>query len=356
MTDILDELRHAARTHQPRILFPEAQDERVVKAAVRVAETGIAHPVLLGADEATRRSYEEDGISLDRLEFLPEPGEHELTTYAEKYAAVRDVSTDVASQLLTDELTFGALLVRLREIDGMVAGAVHPTADVLAVANGIVGLAPGVDIGSSYFLMVFDEKSVGEDGALLYADCGVNIDPSAEELATIAVETATTAERLFDSGPRVAMLSFSTRGSASHEAAETVATAAELAAERKPDAMIDGELQADVALVPDVAERKVTESRKIHGNANVLVFPDLNAGNIAYKLTERLAGAKALGPILQGYARPVSDLSRGASVEDIVDVTAITAVASGRDLEEDGEVVQRGLLNRRESGVRETDA
>jgi len=356
MPNILDKLRQAASSKQTRILFPEAHDERVLTAAARTAELEIARPVLFGPDAEITRLCSDLGISTELFEFLPQTDDGELAEYAGTYEELRDVSRSTARRILTEELVLGGLLVRLGTVDGMVAGATHPTSEVVAVANGLVGLAPGVNTASSYFLMVFDDETIGENGALLYADCGVNIDPSVNQLADIAVETVDTAEQLFDSQPRVAMLSFSTRGSADHDAAEKVAKAARRAAEQSQTAVVDGELQADVALVPEVAKRKVPDERTITGNANVLIFPDLDAGNIAYKLTERLAGATALGPILQGYAQPVSDLSRGASVEDIVDVTTITAVQSAPDRDGDGEIIQEGLLSREEADLVESES
>lgn len=353
MADVLETLRRTARTEWTRILLPEAHDERVLMAAARIAEEDIATPVVFGPDQETERLCEEHDVTTAGIEFLPYPEGDELAEYARTYADLRDVDLDVARTLLSDPLVLGSLLARLDEVDGLVAGAAHPTAEVVATANGVVGLDPAVDTASSYFIMVFDDPAVGEDGMMLYADCGVNINPDAERLADIAVSTADSAETLLDWTPRMAMLSFSTRGSAEHPDSEKVATATDLAADRIDSGVVDGEVQADVALVPEVARRKVPTDRRVTGDANILIFPDLDAGNIAYKLTERLAGAKALGPVLQGYARPVSDLSRGASVEDIVDIATITAVQAAGESEVEGSVVSRGLLARRESEAAE---
>ncbi|RBI58537.1 phosphate acetyltransferase [halophilic archaeon] len=348
MVTLLNQLRRTAVEEQTQILFPEVHDERVLKAAGIVAEKGIARPVLLDADSETEQLCENLGRTSGQLEFR-QVSDEERTEYAAAYAEIRGVTQKQAEKMVSSSLVLGALLVRLGEVDGMVAGAVHPTAEVVAVANGIIGLASGVDTASSYFLMVFEDDSIGEDGVLLYADCGVNITPSPKQLADVSVATAKTASRLFNWDPRIALLSFSTHGSSQHEVCQDVSRAAELAGERVDTGVIDGELQADAALVPDIADRKVSESGQIKGDANILVFPDLNAGNIAYKLTERLAGANALGPILQGYAHPVSDLSRGASVDDIVKIATITAVEAIQDPYSGGDIITKGLLNRQES-------
>lgn len=336
--------QRARKTPTAKILLPEGEDKRVLQAAERIAEEEIAQPVVI-ATEKTRQLCAEYDVTTDNLEFRQFA---EAAEYTKEYENLRDVTPWVAREMLTDELVFGALLLQLDEVDGVVAGTVTPTAEVVAVANGLIGLEDGIEIGSSYFLMVFDDPSIGEEGTLLYADCGVNIDPSTENLADIAVSTAKTARTLLDWSPRVAMLSFSTKGSAVHKDAEQVAHAAELARDRMPNTIIDGELQADVALVEAVAEQKLPGDGLVMGDANILIFPDLNAGNIAYKLTERLGDARALGPVLQGYARPISDLSRGASTTDVVDISAIIAVQAAQETTATGNLIQRGLLARQE--------
>jgi phosphate acetyltransferase len=345
---LLSRLREQARTATPRIVLPETHDARILEAAVRAARDDIAEPVLLGTDEGSGALCAEHDLSRGALTVLDHPDGATLDEYAAAYAALRDVSVSAAKRVLDDELVLGAWLTRSGGAEGLVAGATHPTAEVVATANGIVGLDPLVDTASSYFLMVFDDPAIGEDGALLYADCGVNIDPDDEQLADIALATAATAEKLLGWESRVAMLSFSTKGSASHETVDEVRRATEIARERMDGLCIDGELQTDAALMPSVAKRKSADGL-VEGDANVLIFPDLNAGNIVYKLTERLAGATALGPVLQGYARPLSDLSRAASADDMYDIITITAArAAVSDPSADGTVLTRGLLARRE--------
>ena len=221
------------------------------------------------------------------------------------------------------------MMVHLGEADGMVAGAINSTANVIRAASLVIGLQEGISTPSSFFLMEIPGFEGGEDGNLLFADCAVNIDPSPDELAEIAIATARSAKWLLDWEPRVALLSFSTKGSASHELVDKVIKATNIAKSKEPSLLIDGELQADAALIPSVAKRKVKGGSPVAGRANILIFPDLNAGNIAYKLVQRLAKANAYGPILQGFSRPVSDLSRGATVEDIVGVIGIISVIAG---------------------------
>ncbi|WIV65921.1 phosphate acyltransferase [Natrialbaceae archaeon AArc-T1-2] len=350
MTDTITALRQRARETSTRILLPEGDDERVVDAARRIATEEIAQPVVVASDATDHELDAEAGIDVVSV-----PDGSRRDDYAAHYADLRGVERAVAATLLDDPLVFGALLVRLGEVDGMVAGAVNSTADVVATANGVVGLDPDVDTASSFFVMGFDDPSIGENGALLYADCGVNIEPSADRLADIAVTTAETARTLLEWSPKIAMLSFSTQGSASHPRAEKVAETTDQVRERLDDAAVAGEIQADVALDPDVANRKVDGACPIEGDANVFIFPNLETGNIAYKLTERLAGARALGPILQGYGRSVSDLSRGASVEDIVDITAVSAVRASHGRQTLGPITNGGLLSRRESNVEQNE-
>ena len=325
---MMEKIYAKARANVRTIVLPEGDEPRTVQAAAQVARESLARPVLLGEAERIAAVAREVGADLSGVEIVDPVSDPRTPDYADALYALRKakgLTREEAARLAADAMYHGVLMVREGDADGLVSGATHTTGDMLRPALQIIKTAPGVRVVSSSFLIQCQNQSLGEDGLLVYADCVVVPCPTAEELAQIAVSAADTARRLcsFDE-PRVALLSFSTKGSAKHELVEKVQKAVALAHAIAPDLVLDGEMQPDAALVPEVGASKAPGS-PVAGRANVLVFPDLQAGNICYKITQRVAGAEAFA-VLQGLAKPCNDLSRGCSVRDIVNTIAATAV------------------------------
>jgi phosphate acetyltransferase len=317
-----------ARANPGRIVLCEGEDPRVLQAALRATREGTARIVLVGDRGRITRLADNEAIDLAGMELI-DPADSPLTAgYADELFRLRQkkgMTLEQARQEVQKPLTFANLMVRLGDADGSVAGAVHTTADVVRTAIQIIGIDPRFRLVSSFFLMMLCEPFHTLKGGLIFSDCGLVVDPDAEELSEIAMAAADSARNLLGEEPRVAMLSFSTSGSAKHAAVDKVVAAANRVRELRPGLAIDGDVQLDAAIVAEIANRKLPESQ-VKGRANVLIFPNLEAGNIGYKLAERVGGAVAIGPMLQGLARPANDLSRGCSAEDVFHVIAVTVV------------------------------
>ncbi|MFR3274412.1 MAG: phosphate acetyltransferase [Collinsella phocaeensis] len=320
MSDFLNRMKAAAKADKKTIVLPEGEDPRTIEAARKIVEEDLANLIILGDPAA---------IDVPGATVLDPRSAEKHDEYAAKFAELRakkGVTLPEAMEQMNDATYFGTMMVKMGDADGLVSGACHSTANTLRPALQILKTAPGTKLVSAFFIMCTKTPEYGADGTLLFADCGLNINPTAEELSEIALASAESWKAFMgDIEPKVAMLSFSTMGSAKGDVPTKVQQATELANEKNPELALDGDLQLDAALVQSVADLKAPAS-KVAGSANVLVFPDLESGNIGYKLVQRFGGAEAYGPILQGIARPVNDLSRGCSADDIVGVVAITAV------------------------------
>lgn len=331
--DLMNSFYERAKTLNKTILFPEGTEPRTIKAVSEIAQKKIAKPVLLGDETAIRTKASSEGVTLDGVEIINPVKDSRYEEYSNKFFEMRKakgMTIEKARETMKDPIYFATMMIQSNAADGLVSGAEHSTADTIRPALQIIKTKPGISVVSGCFIMYVPNSTFGDNGLFVFADCAVNPDPTSEQLAEIAISSAETAKALCSMEPRVAMLSFSTKKSADHPNVDKVIKAFEIAKEKAPSLEIDGELQADAALVESVGQKKSPGS-KVAGKANVLIFPDLQSGNIGYKLVERLAKAHAIGPFLQGLNKPVNDLSRGCSVQDIIDVTAVTAIqAAGK--------------------------
>lgn len=313
-----------------RVVLAEGEDLRILEAATIAAARGLAEVILLGDTDKIRAQAAENGFDIGAVNLINPAQSGERKRYANALYQLRQakgMTPEQADERVQDPLYYAQMMVRLGDADGSVAGAVYTTGAVVRSAIQVIGMAPGATMVSSFFLMMMCEPFHELKGGVIFSDCGLVINPDAQQLAQIAISAAASAKTLLNEDPRVAMLSFSTSGSATHSAVDKVVEATALVKQQYPDLCIDGDVQLDAAIVAEIAERKVDRSQT-KGKANVLVFPNLEAGNIGYKLAERIGKADAIGPILQGLAKPANDLSRGCSVNDVVNVIAITVVQS----------------------------
>lgn len=325
---VLDSIKEKAKADVKHILLPEGSEERTVQAARIITDEKIAKVTLLGDEEEIKRVAEKFNVCLCGIDIINPLTDPDFEHYANGFYELRKakgMTPEKARETIKNTLFYACMMIKEGKADGMVSGAINTTGNTLRPGLQIIKMAKGINTISSCFIMEIPNKEYGDNGLMLFGDCAININPNPDELASIAIATANTAKTLLGMDPKVAMLSFSTKGSAKHENVDKVTAALAKVKELAPDLDVDGELQADAAMVPKVAALKAPGS-KVAGHANVLIFPDLQAGNIGYKLVQRLAGAEAVGPVSQGFAKPINDLSRGCSIADIVSVVAITAV------------------------------
>ena len=326
--EVIGELKKRIVAPSARIVFPEGNDEKIIQSACRVVQEAIGWPILLGNEKRISDLAASMQMDLKGIEVIDPLSCQKLNQYMDAYCKERECSEGAARLILSKPVYFGAMMVKVGDADTMVAGIITETEEVIMAGELMVGIKEGLSTPSSFFLMEIPGYEGEEGNTLIFADAGFNPDPTAEQLADIALTTAESARVLLGWEPRVAMLSFSTKGSAEHESVDKVIDALHIVLEREPDLCIDGEMQGDAAIVPEVARKKIQGGGPVGGRANILIFPDLNSANISYKLVQRLTKGRAYGPFLQGFAKQITDLSRGASVDDIVGVTIMSVVAS----------------------------
>ena len=325
---VLDSIKEKAKADVKHILLPEGSEERTVQAARIITDEKIAKVTLLGDEEEIKKVAEKFNVCLCGIDIINPLTDPDFEHYANGFYELRKakgMTPEKARETIKNTLFYACMMIKEGKADGMVSGAINTTGNTLRPGLQIIKMAKGINTISSCFIMEIPNKEYGDNGLMLFGDCAININPNPDELASIAIATANTAKTLLGMDPKVAMLSFSTKGSAKHENVDKVTAALAKVKELAPDLDVDGELQADAAMVPKVAALKAPGS-KVAGHANVLIFPDLQAGNIGYKLVQRLAGAEAVGPVSQGFAKPINDLSRGCSIADIASVVAMIAV------------------------------
>ena len=329
--NFIDKMKDLAKNDIKTIILPESDDIRVLKGAEIVLNEGFANIILLGNEADINKKASENNINIQNAQIIDPQTSEKLDYYANTLYELRKEKgmtyEDAKKILVENSRYFGTMMLKVGDADGLVSGANHPTSDTLKPALQIIKGAPGVKTVSAFFIMVLNDKEFGEDGVMIFADCGMNENPDSEALSDIAIASSKSFNELVNSNatPKVAMLSYSTKGSAKSELTEKVTKATNLVKEKYPSLLVDGELQLDAAIIPEVAKLKAPESN-VAGNANILVFPDLNSGNIGYKLTQRFGHAQAYGPLCQGLDKPVNDLSRGCSSDDVAGIVAITAV------------------------------
>ena len=326
--NFIDSIKERAKQDIKTIVLPETEDVRTLKATEKVLKEKFANIILIGNEETTKKLAQENNINIDGAKIIDPSTSEKYDEYVNKFFELRQkkgVSIEKAKETMLNNVYFGMMMVKCGDADGLVSGAAHSTADTLRPALQILKTAEGTKLVSAFFLMVVPNCEYGENGTFVFSDAGLNSNPTSEELSEIAISSAKSFEQLVGKESKVAMLSYSTYGSAKSDLVDKVVKATELVKEKVPDMQVDGELQLDAAIVKEIGEKKAPGS-KVAGHANTLIFPDLNAGNIGYKLVQRLAKAEAYGPLCQGIAKPVNDLSRGCSSDDIVGVVAITAV------------------------------